>query len=90
MPQSAPAAPTRLQKLLEKALEEISIGSPDKAQDYIELAIAEETAAPQLHEALEFFFNIMHDYESSRRKGYVSLALNQARAALAKAKGGAA
>lgn len=47
-------------------------------------------AAPDLLEALEFFFNIMHDFESSRRKGYVTFALNQARAALAKAKGGAA
>ena len=46
-------------------------------------------AAPELLEALEFFFNIMHDYESSLRKGYVKLALDQARAALARAKGGA-
>jgi hypothetical protein len=38
--------PTRLQKLLEKALEEISIGDPEKAETYIELALAEETAAP--------------------------------------------
>jgi hypothetical protein len=30
----------------------------------------------------------MHDYESSMRKGYVKLALDQARAAIAKAKGG--
>ena len=47
------------------------------------------TAAPDLQEALEYFFNIMHDYESSVRKGYVKLAFEMARAALAKAKGGA-
>ena len=43
-------------------------------------------AAPDLHKALEFFFNIMRDYDSSRRKGYVQLAIEQARAALAKAR----
>jgi hypothetical protein len=47
-------------------------------------------AAPELHEALEFFFNIVHDYESSRRKGYVKLALDQARAAITKAGAGSA
>jgi hypothetical protein len=47
------------------------------------------TAAPDLFEALRYFFNIMHDYESSRRKGYVKFALEMARQALAKAKGGA-
>jgi len=47
------------------------------------------SAAPDLREALEYFFNIMHDYESSVRKGYVKLALEMARTALAKAKGGA-
>jgi hypothetical protein len=46
-------------------------------------------AAPDLREALEYFFNIMHDYESSRRKGYVKHALEMARSALKKAKGGA-
>ena len=45
------------------------------------------SAAPQLFEALEYFFNIMHDYKSSVQKGYVSQALDQARAALATAKG---
>jgi hypothetical protein len=45
-------------------------------------------AAPDLQKALEYFFNIMHDYDSSRRKGYVRLAMDHARAALAKAKGG--
>ena len=30
-------------------------------------------AARDLHNALEYVFNIMHDYDSRRRKGYVSL-----------------
>jgi hypothetical protein len=47
------------------------------------------TASPDLYGALEYFFNIMHDYESSRRKGYVRLALEKARNALTAAKGGA-
>ncbi len=47
------------------------------------------SAAPDLREALEYFFNIMCDYECSMRKGYVELALEMARAALEKAKGGA-
>ena len=47
------------------------------------------SAAPQLIEALEYFFNIMHDYESSLRKGYVKHAMDMARAALTSAKGGA-
>jgi hypothetical protein len=46
-------------------------------------------AAPDLFDALEYFFNIMHDYQSSRRKGYVKRALEMARSALTKAKGGA-
>ncbi len=41
-------------------------------------------AAPELFEALEYFFNIMHDYESSRQKGYVKAALDVARVALAR------
>jgi len=36
-------------------------------------------AAPQLLEALTYFFNIMHDYPSSLRKGYVTQALDKAR-----------
>jgi len=47
------------------------------------------SAAPDLFSALLYFFNIMHDYESSRRKGYVRLALEQSRTALQKAKRGA-
>ena len=47
------------------------------------------TAAPDLQEALHYFFNIMHDYQCSVRKGYVKLALEMARSALEKAKGGA-
>ena len=42
-------------------------------------------AAPDLYKALEYFFNIMHDYDSSRRKGYIRFAMEQARAVLAKA-----
>jgi hypothetical protein len=42
-------------------------------------------AAPDLYKALDYFFNIMHDYGSSRRKGYIRLAMEQARVALAKA-----
>jgi hypothetical protein len=45
-------------------------------------------AAPELFAALEYFFNIMHDYGSSRRKGYVKLAKDKARDALTTAKGG--
>ena len=45
------------------------------------------TAAPQLLEALDYFFNIMHDYPSSVRKGYVKHAMDLARAALSSAKG---
>lgn len=45
-------------------------------------------AAPELFDALSYFFNIMHDYPSSVRKGYVTHAKDMARAALARAKGG--
>ena len=45
-------------------------------------------AAPALRDALEYFFNIMHDYPSSVRKGYVKYARNMARDALAKSNGG--
>jgi hypothetical protein len=45
------------------------------------------TAAPQLLEALEYFFNIMHDYRSSVRKGYVKQALDQSRTAILRATG---
>lgn len=47
------------------------------------------SAAPELFKALLNFFNIMHDYESSRRKGYVKHAMDEARSALEKAKGDA-
>jgi hypothetical protein len=47
------------------------------------------SAAPELLDAVEYFFNIMHDYQGSVRKGYVKLALKKARAVIAKAKGGA-
>lgn len=48
-----------------------------------------QKSARELFEALEYFFNIMHDYPSSVRKGYVTLAFEKARTALTKAKGGA-
>jgi hypothetical protein len=47
------------------------------------------SAAPDLLAALSYFFNIMHDYECSVRKGYVKLTFKMARSALEKAKGGA-
>ena len=43
-------------------------------------------AAPNLYKALDYFFNIMHDYDSSRRKGYIRQAMEQAQAALANAR----
>jgi hypothetical protein len=45
-------------------------------------------AAPELLDALTNFFNIMHDYESSVRKGYVKEAMRRAREAIMLAKGG--
>jgi len=45
-------------------------------------------AAPELFDALEYVFNILHDYESSLDKGYIEDAFQKARTALAKAKGG--
>jgi len=47
------------------------------------------STAPEMFNALEYFFNIMHDYESSLRKGYVQQAIDTARKALEKATGGA-
>ncbi len=38
--------------------------------------------------ALEYFFNIMHDYDSSVEKGYVKYAFELAREALTEAKEG--
>lgn len=46
-------------------------------------------ASQELYDALEYFYNIMCDYHSSVSKGYVEFAMEQARTALAKAKGGA-
>ena len=54
-----------------------------RGQELVQMA----DAAPKLFEALQYFFNIMHDYESSLEKGYVELALEMARDALAEAKG---
>jgi hypothetical protein len=47
-------------------------------------------AGPMLLDALTYFFNIMHDYGSSVRKGYVQQAMQQARAAIEAATGRAA
>jgi hypothetical protein len=60
---------------------------PSGAQEKYAKLIA---GAPDLYEALEYFFNIMHDYPSSMRKGYVKFAMQQARQALTRAKDGAA
>ena len=43
-------------------------------------------AAPKLLATLEHFYNIMHDYESSRNKGYVQQAMQDAKAVIAEAK----
>jgi hypothetical protein len=53
----------------------------EKAADLI-------AASPELLDTLDYFFNIMHDYKSSVRKGYVKHAMDLARAAIARAKGG--
>ena len=42
-------------------------------------------AAPDLLDALQYFFNIMHDHESSKRKGYITLAMKMAKRAIARA-----
>ena len=70
----------------EKYICETNEHLPGEEQEEHALLIS---AAPDLFKALMYFFNIMHDYESSRRKGYVRLALEQSRTALEKAKGGA-
>ena len=70
----------------EKYIAETNEHLPWDLQEKHALLIA---AAPDLFEALEYFFNIMHDYQCSVRKGYVTAAFQKARSALAKAKGGA-
>jgi hypothetical protein len=47
-------------------------------------------AAPDLLEALQFCDMTLADLQSSKRKGYIQQAIRLTRAALAKAKGGAA
>jgi hypothetical protein len=69
---------------VEIAREAIAKAAQQEARGQKALALA--NAAPQLFEALEYFFNIMHDYRSSFEKGYVKVALHKARAALATAK----
>ena len=61
---------------------DLSRDTPENVQAIHATLIA---AAPELHDALEYFFNIMHDYESSRHKGYIKAALDMARAALTRA-----
>jgi len=55
----------------------------DQQEDHARLI----AAAPQLLDALHYIFNIMHDYPSSVRKGYVKHAFEQARAAIMSATG---
>jgi len=57
---------------------------PGDVQESHALLIA---AAPQLLDALSYFFNIMHDYASSAEKGYIEVALDQARVAILRATG---
>ncbi len=52
---------------------------PHDVQESIAALVAD---SPELLNALEFLVNIMHDYESSVRKGYVKHALELAQAAL--------
>ena len=61
---------------------DLSRETPENVQALQATLIA---AAPELYDALEYFFNIMHDYESSRRKGYIRVAFDKARTALTKA-----
>lgn len=44
-------------------------------------------AAPELLDALTYFFNIMHDHQSSVEKGYVQQAMKQAKVAIDRATG---
>jgi len=69
---------------LEGYVAETDENLPDDIQLKHALLIA---AAPELLGALHYFFNIMHDYESSRRKGYVKHALDKARGAITRATG---
>jgi hypothetical protein len=78
-----------------KEIPAFEVHGDEKVCDTIEDRPSEEqeanarliAAAPELLEALEYFLNIMHDYESSVRKGYVTHAMDLARAALVQAEG---
>jgi len=65
-------------------------GQEERGQQLVTLA----NAAPQLRDALEFFFTVMFDYENFERfetkirKGYVNQAIRQACEALIAANGG--
>jgi hypothetical protein len=61
----------------------------DKAVERAREIIRRVNVHDELLDALEYFFNIMNDYESSVRKGYVKYALQKARQAIATATGGA-
>jgi hypothetical protein len=89
MTKPTPHTRTPRRRLLEKALEEISIGDPEKAETYIELALAEETAAPELLDALIGIL-AWWDVTPCRPAGDEPSAFKEARAAIAKVEGGAA
>lgn len=55
--------------------------------EHLEPSRLAKNAAGELLGALEYFYNIMRDYRSSLRKGYVKLAIERAGQALANAKG---
>jgi hypothetical protein len=55
----------------------------ERARDFVHRVNVHD----QVIDALDYFFNIMHDYEDSVRKGYVKHAMDLARAALAAGKG---
>ena len=57
---------------------------PGDTQERYALLIA---AAPQLFDALEYFFNMLHDYQSSAHKGYIKHVMDLDPSALAAAEG---
>jgi hypothetical protein len=77
-------------------LDEDGMESPEAEANAELIAAAPEVAAErnrlkavnaELIEALDYFYNISHDLQSSLRKGYFQQAQTKARAAIAKAEG---